>query len=86
MIDLPARLRDARPVTHDMNHTMQGDLMDEAADEIEGLRSHLRDMARYGQWQIDSGHPHHPTLPSAVAAAREAAGPMQNAQAKEPKE
>jgi len=37
--DLIRRLRDAYPATQDFEHTLQGDLMDEAADRIEELEA-----------------------------------------------
>lgn len=43
-IDLVKRLRDAYPATQDMQHTLQGDLMDEAADAIEALQARVSEL------------------------------------------
>ena len=44
MDDLVKRLRDAYPATQDMQHTLQGDLMDEAADAIEALQARVAEL------------------------------------------
>ena len=46
MDDLVKRLRDAYPATQDMQHTLQGDLMDEAADAIEALQARVAELER----------------------------------------
>ncbi len=50
---LVERLRDAFPATQDMRSTMLGDLMDEAADEIERLRAALTVAAAVLQGELD---------------------------------
>ena len=46
MDDLVKRLRDAYPATQDMQHTLLGDLMDEAAARIEELERDLDAMTQ----------------------------------------
>lgn len=49
-----------------------GEITMEMRAEIERLRKALGTMIQYAEWQMREGPGHHPTLPSAVSAARAA--------------
>lgn len=47
-------------------------LRQEREDRIEELERQLRSLIGYCEWQINDGTDYHPTLPSAVSAAKNA--------------
>lgn len=49
MDDIVERLRNAYPATQDMEHTILGDLMDEAADTIVSLRAKLDSLDKHNK-------------------------------------